>query len=263
MIFAYLRSLGARFFRRAQTEHDLEDELDWHIQMRADALERSGVARDEAERRARIEFGSPERFKEECREAVAGNYIEMFLCDLRFGARILLKNPGFTILAGATLALAIGANTGVFSAFNSLVLSPLPFESPDQLVRIYSTKNGMPIQVTGNPGGPSPMDVRDFAQSNHTFQKIVAYDTWRKNVSFSSGRGAPEQMRVGLVPGTYFEILGLRPVIGRLFLRKKIRLGVVTSRRSTHDFGKSAMRAVGQCLDRRSSSMTSRIRSLP
>jgi putative ABC transport system permease protein len=129
----------------------------------------------------------------------------------------LIRNPGFTAIAVATLALGIGANTAVFSAFDSLLIRPLPFERPDQLVRIYSTKNGVPLQVTGNPGGPSPLDVRDFARSNHTFEKIVAYDTWRKNVSFSSSGREPEQMRVGLVPAGYFEVLRVRPMIGRLF----------------------------------------------
>src|SRR5881227_2670840 len=146
MNLAYFRSLAARFFRRSQTENELEEELRAHIQLRADDLERSGLGRREAERRARIEFGGQERFKEESREAIAGNFIDMFIRDVRFGTRILLKNPGFTLVAVATLALGTGANTAVFSAFNSLVLRPLPFPSPDQLVRIYSTKNGAFIQ---------------------------------------------------------------------------------------------------------------------
>ena len=225
MNLAYFRSLAARFFRRSQTENELEEELRGHIQLRADDLERSGLGRMEAERQARIEFGGHERFKEESREAIAGNFIDMFIRDVRFGTRILLKNPGFTLVAVATLALGIGANTAVFSAFDSLVLRPLPFPSPDQLVRIYSTKNGALIQGTGNPGGPSPLDVRDLAQSNHTFQNIVAYDTWRKNVSFSAAEGAPEQMRVGLVPGAYFEMLGVRPIMGRLFTEEENQFG--------------------------------------
>src|SRR5205085_570402 len=160
MNLAYFRSLAARFFYRSQTENELEEELRAHIQLRADDLERSGLGRMEAERQARIEFGGHERFKEESREAIAGNFIDMFIRDVRFGTRILLKNPGFTLVAVATLALGTGANTAVFSAFNSLVLRPLPFPSPDQLVRIYSTKNGAFIQGTGNPGGPSPLDIR-------------------------------------------------------------------------------------------------------
>ncbi len=222
---AYFRSLAARFVHRRQTERELEEELRLHIQLRANELERSGFKRAEAERRARIEFGSQERFKEECRDAIAGGFIDALLRDVRYSVRMLVKNPGFTLMAVATLALGIGANSAVFSAFDSLLLRPLPFEAPDQLVRIYSTKNGVPIQGTGNPGGPSPLDVRDFAQSNHTFEKIVAYDTWRKNVSFSNSGGEPEQMRVGLVPGDYFNVLRVRPIMGRLFSEDENQFG--------------------------------------
>ena len=222
---AYFRSLAARFVHRRQTERELEEELRLHIQLRANELERSGFKRAEAERRARIEFGSQERFKEECRDAIAGGFIDALLRDVRYSVRMLVKNPGFTLMAVATLALGIGANSAVFSAFDSLLLRPLPFEAPDQLVRIYSTKNGVPIQGTGNPGGPSPLDVRDFAQSNHTFEKMVAYDTWRKNVSFSNSGGEPEQMRVGLVPGDYFNVLRVRPIMGRLFSEDENQFG--------------------------------------
>ena len=82
MNLAYFRSLAARFFRRSQTENELEEELRGHIQLRADDLERSGLGRTEAERRARIEFGGHERFKEECRETIAGNFLDILMQDL-------------------------------------------------------------------------------------------------------------------------------------------------------------------------------------
>ena len=220
-IIAALRNL----FRRKDIERELSDELAYAFDALVERKIGEGLSEPEARRWASIELGGIEQLKEKVREIRAGYYIESFLRDIRYAGRTLLKNPGFTVVAVATLALAIGANTAVFSAFNSLVLRPLPFPSADQLVRIYSTRNGAPIRETGNPGGPSPMDVRDFAQSNHTFQKIVAYDTWRKNVSFGGAGGTPEQMRVGLVPGAYFEVLGLRPTIGRFFTEEENQYG--------------------------------------
>jgi hypothetical protein len=97
MIAAYLRSMAKRFLRRARNEWEMDEELESHVQLRADALERGGLERAEAERRARIEFGSHVRFKEECREALAGNAIDQAVQDVRFSLRSLRKSPGFSL----------------------------------------------------------------------------------------------------------------------------------------------------------------------
>jgi putative ABC transport system permease protein len=138
--------------------------------------------------------------------------------DVRFALRQLRKNPGFASIAVITLALGIGASTAMFGVLNAVLLRPIPFAHPDRLVRIFSTQEG-------NILGPSPMDLRDFAAQNRTFENMAVYDVWRKNVSFNSGSSEPEQMRVGLVPGEYFEVLGVKPLMGRLFKAEENRWG--------------------------------------
>jgi putative ABC transport system permease protein len=133
------------------------------------------------------------------------------LQNVRYALRLLRKSPGFTAIAVLTLALGIGLSTAMFGVLNAVLLRPLPFPNPDRLVRILATQGGRTIS------GPSPLDVRDFRTQNHTFEKFAVYDIWPKNVSTGSGSIEPEQMRVGLVPAEYFEVLGVKPLLGRLF----------------------------------------------
>ena len=98
-LIAYFRSLGTRFFRRARIDKELEEELGAHIRLHADRLERAGLERAEAERRARIEFGSAERFREECREQLGGEFLDTLIQDVRFSLRTLRKSPASLICA--------------------------------------------------------------------------------------------------------------------------------------------------------------------
>src|SRR5258707_1552091 len=122
---AYFRSVAAKFFHRSEIEEDMEEELRSHIHHRADDLERSGLDRAEADRRARIEFGARERFKEECHEAIGSHFFETLMQDVRFALRVLCKSPGFTFVALLTLGLAIAANAVVCGILNGLILRPL------------------------------------------------------------------------------------------------------------------------------------------
>jgi len=144
--------------------------------------------------------------------------MSMTLKDVRYAARKLQNSKGFTVIAVLTLALGIGANTAMFSIINSVMLRPLPFQNPDRLVRLYSTNKGL---VTG----PSALDARDFGTLSSTFEQVVAYDIWRKNVSGIAGDAHAEQLAVGLVPAEYFQILGMQPVMGRFFTAEENQLG--------------------------------------
>jgi predicted permease len=220
----WLNSLLSILLKRGALEHDLERELQSHLELEYEDQRDSGVPPEEARYAARRTFGNAALIAEDVRESWSLVRLEKFLRDVRYGARSLRKSPAFTLVAVLTLALGIGANTAVFSAVNALILRPLPFSNSDQLVRIFSIQKGM-SNTFANPDGPSWLDVQDFAQSSHSFQKIVAYDVWRKNVSFSDFEADPEQLRVGLVPAAYFEVLDIHPIIGRLFTEGENRQG--------------------------------------
>ncbi len=212
----WFKSRTDRFSERRDRDKDLDRELASHLELEAEEQRESGLPPEEAHYAARRTFGNTALVKEDVRAIWSVVWLERFAQDLKYGARLLRKNPGFTLIAVLTLALGIGANTAIFSAIDALMLRPLPFTAADQLVRIYSIQKGM-FNTFANPDGPSALDVRDFAQRSRSFQKMVVYDTWAKNVSFGESAGQPEQIAVGLVPAAYFEILDIRPIIGRLF----------------------------------------------
>src|SRR5947207_2340561 len=209
MIITYLRSLFARFVRRAETERELEQELASHIAMRADHLERVGLTRVEAERRARIEFGGHERFREECREAIAGNFIDILIQDVRFSLRMLRKSPGFALIAVTTIALSIGATTAVFSVVEATLLRPLPYAEPAQLVSIQADLPGL----GANDVGISQPEWQDLQESG-IFQYVSP--TWFDENNLT-GSSQPARVRLLLVAPNYFALLAVQPQLGRAF----------------------------------------------
>jgi putative ABC transport system permease protein len=209
MIAAYLRSIARRFLRRAQTEREMEEELQSHVQLRADALERSGLERAEAERRARIEFGGHAQFKEECREVIAGNAIDQAIQDVRFSLRALRKSPGFSVVAVITLALGIGATVATFSVVNTVLLRPFGFNHPERLLWIYSQRSDNPRTYFSLP---EYCDYRDQATSFDGLAGVASF-----NVSLADS-GPPERVQGARMSASSFAMLGVLPSLGRTLM---------------------------------------------
>jgi len=208
-MIAYFRSLAARFVHRRQTERELEEELRSHIELRADELVRSGWDYVSAKRQARIEFGSPERFKEECREAIAGNFLDVLLQDVRFSLRMLRKSPGFAAIVVLTIALGIGATTAIFSVVDATLLKPLPYSHPEQLVSIQSDLPG----IGAHDVGVSQPELQDLQQSG-IFEYVSP--TWFDENNLT-GSSQPARVRLLIVAPNYFALLRAQPQLGRAF----------------------------------------------
>jgi predicted permease len=192
-------------FRRSRIKREMDEELRSHLQHRADDLERSGFIRSEAERRARIEFGGYERFKEECRDAIGGRLGEVLLQDIRFGFRMMRKNPGFTTVAVLTLAVGIAANAVVFSVLNALVLRPIDLPQAEKLYMVEYGKRHF-LQSY-----PDYIDVRDRSRA---FEGVLAFAI--SAVGLDSGQGSSRAWLYE-ASGNYFDVLGIQPYLGRFF----------------------------------------------
>jgi hypothetical protein len=149
-------------FRRRSVERELDEELRFHVERQVEKYMHDGMSCEEATRRARIEFGGLELAKEECREARGGRFLEVLLQDVRFGLRMLLKSPAFTATAILALALGIGVNTTVFTAFDALALRPRPVKDPDHLVGVYRKAQG---QKRGAFSYPDYIYYRDHSET--------------------------------------------------------------------------------------------------
>ncbi len=207
--FHSLRSLASTFFHRSRINTEMDEELRSHIQLRADDIERSGVSRREAERRARIEFGGFVRFKEESHEALGGNLLETLWQDVRIGVRKLRKSPNFTAVAVLTLALGIGANAVVFGVMNALILRPLNIPGSQQLYMIERTQSGQ----DSSPMQSYP-DYRDLRDRNRSFDGLIAYDIETAGLDTD---GNPSPVWLYEASGNYFDVLGVQPYLGRFF----------------------------------------------
>ncbi len=198
----------AGLFRREQGSRDFADEIESHLQMHiADNL-RSGMQPEEARRQALIKLGGVQQTKEKYRNRASLPILEMLASDIRFGARVLWKSRAFTIVAIATLALGIAGNTAIFSIVNGVLLNPLPFAQPEQLVAINESKPNF------DQGSISYPNFLDWEKDNHTFSAMAV----ARGSAFSlTGKGEAEQVNAEFVSGSFFPLLGVNPILGRTF----------------------------------------------
>jgi predicted permease len=206
-IAMWLRALVSR----RTMESELDEEMRFHLDMEAAKHTRRGVTDDEARRRASLAFGSVEHHKEAMREGRGVRGIERAAFDLRFGFRQLRKTPGFTVAAVLTLALGIGGNVAVFSVVNGVLLRPLAFPDPDRLVTIAHRTRGGDLPLTL----PNATATDVVYQASHSFDAMALYSSWQG--SLTGGDGAPEWVDVTSVTRSLFDVLRVRPALGRPF----------------------------------------------
>jgi predicted permease len=218
----YLRQLRAWFMRIAglfgqeQQDRELAEELESHLQLHIDDNVRAGMKPEEARRQAILKLGGVTQTAEEYRRRRGIPMLEDFWNDLRYGARGLLRQRAFTVVALLTLALGIGANTAIFSIVNGVLLRPLPFPDADRVLILYETIKGVGVTAISVP------NLRDWQQQNTVFEAIAAYE--RTAFSLENGDGA-ERLRGLRVEASYFDVLGIKPLIGRTFLKGEDEAG--------------------------------------
>jgi predicted permease len=208
----WLRVMVSRWtgvFRRRALDADLDRELGAHLEALAEENIRRGMNEKEARHAARSEFGGLEQMKESYRQQRGLPFFETFAQDLRYGLRMLLKSPGFTVVTVLTLALGIGANTGLFSLVNSVLLGNLPVGHPEALVVIKYT-DSRSQEAEEDFSYPMYQAMRD---KNTVFLNVLT----RSGVDFNASYGGQSERAVGeMVSGNYFETLGVQPFLGRL-----------------------------------------------
>lgn len=195
---------------RRDPDADLSDELRFHLDMEATALERDGMPPDRAREEARRRLGGFDRYTEELRDVRGGRWFDALRQDARYALRIARRFPGFTLIVVATLAIAIGACTAIFSVINSVLLQPLPFPHPEQIVALNAQ----------NPDRSDPRfavsyaDYLDWRRSTRSFSDIAVFTGTAPTLL---GSDEPERLAGIAVSPNFFDMLGARAARGRLF----------------------------------------------
>lgn len=201
-----LRRLFA-FFRRDKLEHELNAELQFHLEQATAENMRRGMSEAEARRTAQLSFGGVEQVKEAYRDVSRLRWLEEIWQDIRFGVRMLRKRPGFTLIAVLTLSLGIGANTAIFSLVNTALLRPLPIAQPERFVALSNSAAGRLFPTFSYP------NYKDIRDRTEVFSGLLAYRFAPLSLSHD---GINERLWGYVVTGNYFDVLGIKPTLGRL-----------------------------------------------
>jgi putative ABC transport system permease protein len=209
---SHLASFWRNLFTRPRLDRDLDDELSAYLDHLTDEKSGDGMGAADARRAARIELGGMEQIKEEVRQVRTGRMLEELLRDLRYGMRMLRKNPTFTIVAVLALALGIGANTAMFSVAYGILARPLPYAQADRVAVVFM--NYAPRDFVFGT-----MCIRDYLmwkQNNHAFEEPTIFTSTRMDIG--GKEGVPEQVQGAAVTAGFFSTLGVQPLLGRTFI---------------------------------------------
>jgi putative ABC transport system permease protein len=204
-----MRSLRT-LFKIKRTDREMERELRFHLEMETEENVRRGMDPEEARLAAMRSFGGVERFKEECRDVKRNRPLETLWQDARFGARVLRRNPGFTLVAVLTLSLGIGANTAIFSVVYGVLLRPLPYQQGGQLVVL---KQQAPLARNNNLNF-SVKEIDDYRAQNRTLADLAEHHSMAFTLF---GGQEPERIQAAVVSANFFDLMGVTPLLGRRF----------------------------------------------
>jgi MacB-like periplasmic core domain len=206
-------------FKRRHLDAELDEELQAHIALAIEDNVRRGMTRQQARTAALRSFGGVSQIRDAYREQRGFAFFESFLQDLKFGTRTLLRSWGFAVVALLTLTLGIGATTAIFSIVDAVLLRPLPYSDPGQLVTIHEDMNGI-----GFPrASVSPRTYLDLRARRDLFEDVAA--TNETSYNLSNGAGAAQLLSGILATHNLFSMLGVRPILGRLFLPEEDQPG--------------------------------------
>jgi predicted permease len=209
-VISQLRALWNNVFRRKQLDRDFDEELQSYVELVSAEKVQAGVGLEEAHRDARREMGGAQQVIQNVRDVRAGVWLDRLVQDVQYGVRTLAKNPAFTLVAMATLAFGIGANTAMFSLLDQVVLRLLPVSHPERLVIVRETGNHY-----GNSYGPNTISwpmFEDLRDNNQVFSGMFCRFTATVTIGYGDRTA---QIPAELVSGSYFPILGVGAALGR------------------------------------------------